>query len=96
MDQLCEDHDTCLEKSDKDVKRHAATVPSSARPLPSPPAHPLLVSNGVLKSLDIGSSCDGLHTWLFSIPNLQLKELKTSRPHLVPGSGVPFPVTANN
>ena len=77
-------------ESDKDVKsRHAATVPSSARPFPSPPAHPLLVSNGTLKSLDIGCSCDGLHAWLFTIPNLQLK---TSRPDLALSSGVPFPV----
>ena len=40
-----------------------------------PPAQPLLVSNGALKSLDIGQSCDCLRTWLLSIPNLQLREL---------------------
>ena len=98
VDQLSDDdrdRDSCLEESDKDVKRHAATVPSSARPMPSRPAHPLIVSNGALKSLDVGCSCDRLHTWFFTIPNLQLKGLKTSRPDLVPSSGVPFPVITN-
>ena len=56
------------------------------------PAKILPDSNGALKSLDIGCSCDGLHTWLFTIPNLQLKEMKISRPDLVPSSGVTFTV----
>ena len=68
---------------------HSASVPAPSLPLHSPP---LPDSNGALKSLDIGRSCDRLHAWLFSIPNLQLKELKTSRPDLVPISGVTFVV----
>ena len=63
-------------------KCNTNNLPTCTLPPPSP--HSLPDSNGALKSLDIGCSCDGLHTWLFTIPNLQLKEMKTSRPHLVP------------
>ena len=71
---------------------HSVSDPAPTHPLHSPPAQALPDSNGALKSLDIGYSCDRLHAWLFSIPNLQLKELKTSRPDLVPISGVTFVV----
>ena len=53
---------------------------------------PLPASNGTFKTLDIGSSSHRLHAWLFSIPNLQLKELRTSKISLVPDN-VGFPVT---
>ena len=77
-----------------------AEVPSSSKKLKRSssntlllhplPAQPLPDSNGTLKSLDIGRSSASLHDWLVSIPNLQLKELKTSRRKLV--KGVTFPV----
>ena len=79
--------------SDKQVgDSHSTSVPAPTHPLRSLPAQSLPDSNGALKSLDIGRSCDRLHAWLFSIPNLQLKELKTSRPDLVPIRGVTFVV----
>ena len=53
---------------------------------------PLPASNGTFKTLDIGNSSHHLHAWLFSIPNLQLKELRTSKISLVPDN-VGFPVT---
>ena len=59
----------------------AAAVLSTTSPLHPPPAQPLPDSNGTLKSLDIGRSSRCLHSWLFGIPNLLLKELSTSRPH---------------
>ena len=80
------------EESIEENSEEQGNVPTPTHPLHSPPAQPLPDSNGALKSLDIGRSSDRLHAWLFSIPNLQLKELKTSRPDLVPISGVTFVV----
>ena len=86
-DDSTESNDCELSNNDED--NHLAAVPTP--PLRLPPTQPLPDSNGALKSLDIGCSCTSLHTWLFSIPNLQLNELTTSRPDLVP-SGVTFTV----
>ena len=87
-EQLSSDHELNNDQQNgEEDSSHAA--PATTRP---PPAQPLPNSNGTLKSLDIGCSHDSLHTWLFSIPNLQLKELSTSRPDLVP-SGVTFTVS---
>ena len=87
-EQLSDENSSADERSSrKKVKISSSITP----PLHSPPAQPLPDSNGTLKSLDIGSSSRFLHDWLVSIPNLQLKELKTSRPSLV--EGVSFPVT---
>ena len=80
------------EESIEEISEEQGNVPAPTHPLRSPPTQPLPDSNGALKSLDIGRSCDRLYVWLFSIPNLQLKELKTSRPDLVPISGVTFVV----
>ena len=53
---------------------------------------PLPASNGTFKTLDIHCISHRLHAWLFSIPNLQLKELRTFKISLVPDN-VGFPVT---
>ena len=80
------------EESNEEHSEEQGNFPAPTHPLRSPPAQPLPDSNGSLKSLNILRSCDRLHAWLFSIPNLQLKELKTFRPDLVPISGVTFVV----
>ena len=63
------------ESSKESKKSNEKDAPATTRP---PPAQPLPDSNGALKSLNIGCSCDRLLTWLFNIPNLRLKELSTS------------------
>ena len=69
--------------SDDEMVPSKKFCPSTLHPLP---AQPLAANNRRLKSLDICCSSPLLHSWLASIPNLQLCELKTFTPEYFPNN----------
>ena len=72
--------------SDDEVVPSKKFCPSIPWPLHPLPAQPLAANNRRLKSLDICCSSPLLHSWLASIPNLQLCELKTFTPEYFPNN----------
>ena len=78
-------NDTATGSDDEMVscKKFCPTIPQPLHPLP---AQPLAANNRSLKSLNIYHSSPLLHSWLASIPNLQLCELKTNTPEYFPNN----------
>ena len=72
--------------SDDEVIPSKNFCPSIPQPLHPLPAQPLAANNRRLKSLNIYCSSPLLHSWLASIPNLQLCELKTFTPEYFPNN----------
>ena len=80
-----ETNDTATGSDDEMVpcKKFCPSIPQPLHPLPT---QPLAANNRRLKSLDICCSSPLLHSWLASIPNLQLCELKTFTPEYFPNN----------
>ena len=78
-------NDTATGSDDEMVpcKKFCPSIPQPLHPLPT---QPLAANNRRLKSLDICCSSPLLHSWLASIPNLQLCELRTFTPEYFPNN----------
>ena len=78
-------NDTATGSGDEMIpsKNFCPSIPLPSHPLP---AQPLAANNRSIKSLDICCSSPLLHSWLASIPNLQLCELKTFTPEYFPNN----------
>ena len=75
-DEVTNDESNDHEASNGQHEKDSHAAPATTR---SPLAQPLPNSNGVLKSLDIGCSCDSLHTWLFSMHTYGGPKVRLSR-----------------
>ena len=92
MEKYTEDSNTEVTESRKSLGNDAVEL-SDAPPskmmkqfLPNLSSQSLPETNAQHKCLDLGLSCSGLHSWLFTLPELKLKKLgiRTQDVSLVP------------